>query len=51
MLLPSRGRFVGISGVPFSEDKRRLGDRLGHDWRIPNAQGKRTVRHVVFYTN
>jgi phage terminase large subunit GpA-like protein len=51
VLLPSHGRFVGASGVPFSEYKRRLGDRLGHNWRIPNVQGKRAVRHVVFDTN
>lgn len=51
VLLPSHGRFVGASGVPFSEYKRRLGDRIGHNWRIPNVQGKRAVRHVVFDTN
>jgi len=28
-----------------------LGDRVGLNWRIPNVQGKRAVRHVVFDTN
>jgi hypothetical protein len=28
-----------------------MGDRVGHNWRIPNVQGKRQVRHVVFDTN
>jgi hypothetical protein len=51
LLLPSHGRFVGASSVPFSEYKRKLGDRVGHNWRIPNVQGKRAVRHVVFDTN
>lgn len=51
VLLPSHGRFVGASGLPFSEYKRKLGDRLGHNWRIPNVQGKRAVRHVIFDTN
>ena len=51
VLLPSHGRFVGASSVPFSEYKRKLGDRVGHNWRIPNVQGKRAVRHVVFDTN
>jgi hypothetical protein len=51
ILLPSHGRFVGASSVPFSEYKRKLGDRVGHNWRIPNVQGKRAVRHVVFDTN
>jgi len=51
ILLPSHGRFVGASSVPFSEYKRKLGDRVGHNWRIPNVHGKRAVRHVVFDTN
>jgi hypothetical protein len=51
VLLPSHGRFVGASGLPFSEYKRRMGDRIGHNWRIPNVQGKRAVRHVLFDTN
>ena len=51
ILLPSHGRFVGASSVPFSEYKRKLGDRVGHNWRIPNVLGKRTVRHVLFDAN
>ena len=51
VLLPSHGRFVGASSVPFSEYKRKQGDRVGHNWRIPNVQGKRAMRHVVFDTN
>jgi len=51
MLLPSHGRFVGASSVPFGEYRRKPGDRMGLNWRIPNVQGKRVVRHVVFDTN
>ncbi len=51
VLLPSHGRFVGASSVPFSEYKRKLGDRVGLNWRIPSVQGKRAVRHVIFDTN
>jgi hypothetical protein len=51
LLLPSHGRFVGASSVPFSEYKRKLGDRVGLNWRIPSVQGKRAVRHVLFDTN
>jgi hypothetical protein len=51
LLLPSHGRFVGASSVPFSEYKRKMGDRLGLNWRVPSVQGKRAVRHVVFDTN
>ena len=51
IVMPSHGRFVGASSVPFHEYKRKHGDRVGHNWRIPNVQGKRAVRHVVFDTN
>ena len=51
IVMPSHGRFVGASSMPFSEYKRKPGDRVGHNWRIPNVQGKRAVRHVVFDTN
>ena len=51
IVLPSHGRFVGASSVPFSEYKRKLGDRVGHNWRIPNVQGKRAIRHALFDAN
>ena len=30
---------------------RMVGDRVEHNWRMPNIRGKRAVRHVVFDTN
>ena len=51
IVMPSHGRFVGASSQPFSEYRRRPGDRIGHNWRMPNVHGKRAVRHVVFDTN
>jgi phage terminase large subunit GpA-like protein len=51
VVMPSHGRFVGASSQPFSEYRRKAGDRLGHNWRVPNVQGKRAVRHVVYDTN
>jgi hypothetical protein len=51
VLLPSHGRFVGAASMPFAEYKRRRGDRLGLNWRIPNVQGKRSARHAVFDSN
>ena len=51
IVTPSHGRFVGASSFPFSDYKRRPGDRLGLNWRIPGVQGKRAVRHAVFDTN
>lgn len=51
IVMPSHGRYVGASSMPFSEYKRKRGDRVGHNWRIPNVQGKRAVRHVLYDTN
>ena len=51
LLFPSHGRFVGASSIPFSEYKRKRGDRVGLNWRIPSVAGKRAIRHVVYDTN
>jgi len=51
VVMPSHGRHVGASSVPFSEYKRKPGERVGLHWRTPNVQGKRTIRHVVIDTN
>ena len=51
IVLPSHGRYVGASSIPFSEYKRKRGDRVGHHWRIPNTTGKRQVRHVLMDIN
>ena len=51
VLLPSHGRFVGATSMPFAEYKRKCGDRVGFNWRIPNVQGRRAIRHVLFDSN
>jgi phage terminase large subunit GpA-like protein len=51
VLLAAHGRFVGASSMPYSDYKRRPGDRVGLNWRIPNVRGKRAVRHVLFDAN
>jgi hypothetical protein len=51
ILTPSHGRFVGASSLPFSDYKRKQGERIGLNWRIPTVRGKRSVRHVLFDTN
>ena len=51
IILPSHGRYVGASSIPFSEYRRKRGDRVGHHWRIPATTGKRQVRHVLIDTN
>jgi len=50
-ILPSHGRYVGASSIPFSEYRRKRGDRIGHHWRIRSTTGKRQVRHVLIDTN
>jgi len=51
VLLPSHGRFVGAASMPFVEYKRKRGDRVGFNWRIPNVHGRRAIRHVIFDSN
>jgi len=51
VLLPSHGKYVGASSIPFSEYKRKRGDRVGLHWRIPNTVGRRQVRHALIDTN
>lgn len=51
VLIPSHGKFAGASSIPFSEYRKKPGDQVGHNWRIPNVHGKRAVRYVLFDTN
>ena len=51
ILLPSHGKGITASNVPMVEYKRKKGERLGHNWRIPAVTGKRQVRHVLYDTN
>jgi hypothetical protein len=51
ILTPSHGRFVGAASVPFNEYRRKRGDRVGHNWRIPAVVGRHTVRHLLYDTN
>ena len=51
LIMPSHGRYVGASSVPFSEYKRKKGERIGLHWRVPTVQGRRQVRHVLIDTN
>ncbi len=50
-LLPSHGRYVGASSIPFADYKRKRGDRVGLNWRIPLVGSRRSVRHALFDTN
>jgi phage terminase large subunit GpA-like protein len=51
VLIPSHGRYVGAASLPFGEYKKKQGDRVGHNWRMPNVRGKRVVRYALFDAN
>ena len=51
LVMPSHGKYVGASSMPFSDYRRKRGDRVGHHWRIPGITGMRAIRHVVIDTN
>ena len=51
VLMPSHGRFIGASSRPLNDYQRKPGDRVGLNWRIPNVQGRRAVRYVIYDTN
>ncbi|MBL0920916.1 MAG: phage terminase large subunit family protein [Phycisphaerales bacterium] len=50
-IIPSHGRYVGAGSIPFSDYKRKQGERVGLNWRVPTIKGKRSVRHVIYDTN
>jgi len=51
VVMPSHGRYVGASSIPFADYKRKRGDRIGLNWRIPLVGSRRSVRHALFDTN
>jgi phage terminase large subunit GpA-like protein len=50
-VMPSHGRYIGASSVPLAEHRRKPGERLGLNWKVPVLEGKRAVRHVIYDTN
>lgn len=50
IMMPSHGKYVGASGRSFSEYRKKQGDRLGFNWRIP-AGSRREVRYALYDTN
>ena len=48
---PAHGRYVGAASIPFDEYKRKRGDRVGWNWRMPSITGKQMIRHVLYDTN
>ncbi len=50
ILLPSHGKYVGAQSMPYSEYRRRPGERIGLNWRLGISPNKRQ-RCVTFDTN
>ncbi len=50
-LTPAHGKYYGASSIPLSKLKKRNGDRVGLNWKIPATTGRRAIRHVVFDSN
>lgn len=50
LLTPTKGMGLGPGNKPFHEYQKRPGDRVGHRWRIPAAQG-RAVRQALVDAN
>lgn len=49
LILPARGRAVTASGIPFSEYKRKRGDRVSpYNWRIPSPAGKAGSARYIY---
>lgn len=51
ILIPAHGQFVGSNSKPFSEYKRKKGERIGQNWRIPVTKGKRAISYMLIDTN
>ena len=50
-IMPSHGVGVKATERPFAEHRKKEGERLGHNWRIPAGEGKEDVRRLLFDTN
>ena len=49
LIMPSHGRFVGATSVPFDEYKSEVGAKAGFHWRIPPP--RKGDRHVLMDIN
>lgn len=51
VIIPSRGLSLTASSQPWSDRKKRRGERYGHHWRISSAVGKKSIRRLLIDTN
>lgn len=51
VVMPSKGMGLDQKSKPFREYEKRPGDRAGHHWRVPGAQGRGALRTVLMDIN
>lgn len=52
VVMPSRGKGVTASSIPFCDYKRKNGDKVSpFNWRIPSGVGKNTGRYILSDVN
>jgi phage terminase large subunit GpA-like protein len=51
LVVPSHGQFIGARKKPYSEYRQEPGGHIGHHWRVPPVDGRRTIPHVLVDTN
>jgi hypothetical protein len=49
VVVPSHGKYLGASSLPFTDYRRKKGERMGHHWWVPVPTGP--VRHVMIDVN
>jgi len=50
-IMPSHGKGVTAKERPWTQAKRKAGERMGFGWRIPPTRGVRAPRYVLVDTN
>ncbi len=51
ILMPSHGKGVTAASIPFAHYKKKRGEKVGLNWRVPQITGKRAVRHCLIDVN
>jgi hypothetical protein len=51
VLTPSHGKGVTAGSIPFSEYRPKPGDKVGLNWRVVAAQGRRVIRRCFVDVN
>ena len=50
-VMPSHGKGVTAKSKPWSQERRKIGERIGFRWRMPPSKGTRAPRYLLIDTN